>query len=380
MWLYHTNEEVHLVVLIKLLEVPPARYITMAGETISRSRARKTQFEWPTSQLLFEGRTLEQEFHLRSSRNDVADRETSIEQILFDIRAATREYLLQADREGTLIPPLVEPIDATIYVYRRKEDNGDVSPVHNPLEKADTGDGIAGNQRGVVQGSLADGALEKDATGQGWRENSAGANWEDQALAEENEESERLGSGSRLEGGLELQSEEGSEQEDDAISKDGDETGLDLVWSVPFMHNGSFCSNHTDDSQYLSFTIAELYGPLPIPTCGTQLELCTTIIPPALLQTMPPSLHAHALKNITFPLTDFVEQIQESRSELARDRAFARADKIVDTAYSRWYDAVQAEETQAQMQKRKAVEMELREARKLGRKRKLEAALEEQED
>ncbi|RPB23421.1 hypothetical protein L211DRAFT_838559 [Terfezia boudieri ATCC MYA-4762] len=84
-WLHETQEEVHLVVLIKLLEVPPAKYTTMEGETISRSRARKNQFEWQTSKLLFEGRTLEQEIHHKMSSCN-PDNQTSIQQILFDIK------------------------------------------------------------------------------------------------------------------------------------------------------------------------------------------------------------------------------------------------------------------------------------------------------
>ena len=327
MWLYQTEEEVHLVVLIKLLEVPPTKYVTTAGEAISRSRARKNKFAWPTSELLFEGRTLEQEIQIRSTSTD---RELTMHQILFNIKTTIKEYLLQEESKGTLIPPLVEPIDATIYVYRRKDGNRDVSPALNPLKGAEPADETAWNQQGVVHEELAhrgDTGQEKDVADQDW--------------------------------GEEADAELESGQEAEATPKDGDEIGLDLVWSVQFMQNGSLTPNLPPDSQQLTFTIAELYGPLPIPTCGTQLELSTSIIPPALLQTMPPPLHAHALKKITFPLAIFAERIQAHRLELLRCRASARANKIVDVAYTQWYDSVQAEEERAQAQKRKTTDMEL---------------------
>ncbi|RPB24388.1 hypothetical protein L211DRAFT_837800 [Terfezia boudieri ATCC MYA-4762] len=378
-WLHETEEEVHLVVLIKLLEVPPAKYTTMAGETISRSRARKNQFEWQTSKLLFEGRTLEQEIHQRISGCN-PESQTSPQQILFDIKNSIREYLLQMDRENMLFPPLVEPIDSTIYVYRRTEYNAEVSSVLNPLEEVGSVEGELDTWRDT--GGTGDAAPQRVVEGQELEgvEN-LGADWQEQTLAEEDateKEPRGWGFASTLESGSESQLEEEidgeteSEQSSDAISEEGDERGLDLVWSVQFMHNGSFSPNLPPESQSLTFTIAELYGPLP-------LEHSAEIIPAALLRTMPPALHAHALENITFPLIDFAERIQESRCELALDRAFARADKIVDIAYTRWYEDMQAEETRALAQRRRTREMELREARRLGRKRKAESTAGEDE-
>jgi len=108
MWLYQMQDEVYLVVLIKLLEVPPTKYVTMARKTISRSRACKSKFDWP--KLLFEGRTLEQEIQFRRANCiDITDTET------LDIKIAIAKHLLQTEDEGTLIPPLVEPLDAIIY-------------------------------------------------------------------------------------------------------------------------------------------------------------------------------------------------------------------------------------------------------------------------
>ena len=122
--------------------------LTTAGKTLSRSPSRKNRFRWPTTQLLFGGRTLEQEIHLRStSRNGIAGRETSIQQILFDIKAAIKEYVLQLDLEDTVIPSLVAQIDATIYVYRCKDGNRGVSPVLNGAQPVD---GIKWNQQEVV--------------------------------------------------------------------------------------------------------------------------------------------------------------------------------------------------------------------------------------
>ena len=70
-----------------------------------------------------------QQIHLSSTnRNDIADRETSHHEILRDIKVAITEHLLQTEGEGTL----PQQIDATIYVYRRKDDNRDRSPELNP--------------------------------------------------------------------------------------------------------------------------------------------------------------------------------------------------------------------------------------------------------
>ena len=109
MWPHQTPEEVHLVVLIKLLEVLSARYVTGTGESISCSHVRNSKFLWPTSKPLPQRRTLEQEFYLRSIR---ADREAAMQQILCDIKAATKEYLHK--RRTYTYSAFVEPIDATI--------------------------------------------------------------------------------------------------------------------------------------------------------------------------------------------------------------------------------------------------------------------------
>ena len=318
MWLHQTQEEVHLVVVIKLLEVPPAQYVTRSGETISRSHARTKQFEWPARQYLFGGRTLEQEISLRSaSHNDVADRETTVQQILCDIKVAIAEYLLQADNQGTLIPPLIEPIDATMYEYRRKGSDR-VSPELNLLKGRQRVDGIAGNQQKP----------------QAWEPGST------------------LELGSELQSGEEEEAEGelGSKEEDDPFSEGGDETELDLVSSVEFMHNGSLTPNLPGNSKDLTFRIAEVYGPLPIWTREIRCEHCNWMIPSDLIQTIPPSIREHAPRKIRFPLIDFVECIQRNLPKLRRARAIARADKIVDVAYLRWYEVVQAQETLGQSQ------------------------------
>ena len=41
------------------------------------------------------------------------------EEVLQEIKDALGAWLLQRDKEGVLVPSLVEPIDATIYVYTR---------------------------------------------------------------------------------------------------------------------------------------------------------------------------------------------------------------------------------------------------------------------
>lgn len=257
------------------------------------------------------------------------------------------------DREDTLFPPLVEPIDSTIYVYRHAEYNADVSPVLYPLEEAESVEGELanwGDTRGKGDAAPQKVAVGQDSGGESQLEEKIDGETESEqagdAISENGDETglDLVTLESRSESQLEeeIYGETDLEQTGDAISEDGDERGLDLVCCVQFMHNGSFSPNLPPESQHLTFTIAELYRPLPIPTCGNPLERSAEIIPSALLQTMPPSLHTHALENITFPLTEFAERIQESRYELALDRAFARADKIVDIAYTRWYEDLQA--------------------------------------
>lgn len=135
--------------------------------------------------------------------------------------------------------------------------------------------------------------------------------------------------------------DDSDDDDDDDENKDNDadptddfSNTLSLIFHQKFMSLSTplprACGAPT--SPLLTFTLAELFGPLPTPSC---LYPPSTAIPtpPALLAQMPPHLRPHAGARITFDLPTVAGLLLQDMDAIRPERAAARAGGVVDAVY-----------------------------------------------
>ncbi|RPB20008.1 hypothetical protein L211DRAFT_852718 [Terfezia boudieri ATCC MYA-4762] len=147
LFLTGTGGTTKFVVLIKLSEeVPTGEYTNrLTGEKVKCWKAKENQFQWPLPVLVIEeDQESTQADHEKETevprlptpptppdRADIGDK-----QVLDILQASLTTYFVSAHLSGILLPPLLSPLSATLYLYRRREpssegtadSNGDVDP------------------------------------------------------------------------------------------------------------------------------------------------------------------------------------------------------------------------------------------------------------
>ena len=107
--------------------------------------------------------------------------------------------------------------------------------------------------------------------------------------------------------------------------------GITLVKTIPLLENSQLVPTLSEHS--LSTTIAHLYSPSAHP------------IPDQTLARMPPFLHRHAQKQITYPLEKLAKALLRQGGQMRVRRARARATTILDKAWEEWNSTNQQKET-----------------------------------
>jgi len=285
--LFQDIPELHMCILIDITE-QAQEYTDCFGEKISKSKAKKLRNEWAEwltrdSEDGDDGDaggtlTLEEEIVLRMGGR-MMETQSQGELVLTRIKEDLTKRLLEQDEEGGLVPSLVEPMDATIYVYARGNSKADA---HGQSE--------AGAH--LLTSNVADGGVTEHLD-----------------------------------------------------STDTTDLPISLIFSATFLESSEPISPSPTD---LTFTLAELYGPLPRPTPslihGASPPLSS--IPSSLLSLIPPTMRPHAHETITIQLGVLATLITMSGLQLREDRAVSRAGAIVERDWAKVWER-RGKETEA---------------------------------
>ncbi|RPB25782.1 hypothetical protein L211DRAFT_56203 [Terfezia boudieri ATCC MYA-4762] len=296
--------DLHMCILVDITE-QAQEYVDSAGQKISKSKAKKVQNEWPDWLMRDASSTLTlKEEIVRRIGGGMIKTKAEGEQVLVGIKEDLRKWLLEKDGQEVLIPALVEPMDATIYVYARAG--------NDESEQVDS-DGQVGD------GQVGDGQVGDGQVGEGISPHAAGSDARYPDGDDDNNNYSSFNSSSSI-----------------TISSDSetDSTGLSLIFSAPFLASSKPIPPSSHVPTYLAFTIAELYGPLPQPTpsrinSNSESPLVSTI-PSGLLGVIPPTIRPHAHKMITITFDELAKLVLDSSAQLKKERAKLRAGKMVD--------------------------------------------------
>ena len=231
------------------------------------------------------------------------------QQVLVGIKEDLSKWLLEKDKEGVLIPALVEPMDATIYVYARAGNDEEEQVDRN----RPGGEGI---------GPQAAGSDARGGTDEGYPDSDRDNNNLDSDSSFNSSSSKTTFSDSET-----------------------DTPCLSLIFSTPFLTSSKPIP---PSPPYLAFTIAELYGPLPQPTpsginSNNEPPPPVSTIPSGLLGVIPPAVRPHAHNMITITFDYLAESVLDSSKKLRMERAMLRAVKMVDGEWRKVWESVRKE-------------------------------------
>ncbi|KAF8423961.1 hypothetical protein BGX38DRAFT_1279513 [Terfezia claveryi] len=139
LWLHGTKDETKAVLLFVLREGTHVDTYSVGEDKIPKSVIYKEKFTWP----FIHPESLDDQEPPRRlpmiTLNDpdspllrmLNPAESSRQEIARPAERALRDYYLTADKVGTLFPQLVEPLDATVFLFRRKtQDTSAAIPLH----------------------------------------------------------------------------------------------------------------------------------------------------------------------------------------------------------------------------------------------------------
>ncbi|KAF8432396.1 hypothetical protein BGX38DRAFT_258740 [Terfezia claveryi] len=217
-----------------------------------------------------------------------------------------KTWLLEQDAQGVLSSALVEPMDATIYVYARAgNDEG---------EKLD---GDSRRSNGVTAQPSASDAVCR--TGEQYPAGNAD-DLNDSSPSSDNSFNPPKTCSD-------------SERENTYLP-------ISLIFSAPFVASSKPIPPSPQRQTHLAFTIAELYGPLPKPTPSRMNNNPPPTIPSSLLELIPPIIRPHAYNTIAIPLDNLVQLVIDASEELLEERAMSRAVNMVEWEWAKLWEAV----------------------------------------
>jgi len=301
--------QVHMVVLVHVFEhdMPEMYYDEDGNELMSRTKAMNTKLKWPSG--WFEGRGILEEVRRKRTRGK------SLSQIKQNLELEIEERLLLEDDDGRgrLVPLLMEPLGADLFVYRKKAEEGLVG-VGTDEDHVD-GD----------YGSHTDDESDANETQD-----------QDSGLDTPGREADDIGDTSGDQSSAMVSEPESN---DDNETEADLEVGLHRVSSISLIRNSLIPPSLA--SHAFEITLAELYGPLPCPNNNspssyTLSNLGTNAhdIPDELTNRIPPTMRPHAHKSITFPLQELAEACLLHGGEMRERRATDRARGIVGHAWT----------------------------------------------
>ncbi|KAF8432381.1 hypothetical protein BGX38DRAFT_1334041 [Terfezia claveryi] len=314
--------ELHMCILIDIAEQAQER-MDSTGKKISKSKAKKLKNEWPDWLMGNNdndhnagdgshepgGALILEEEIIRRMEGRMVETKTEGQQVLMGVTDDLKTWLLEQDQQGLLISALVEPMDATIYVYARAGN--------------DEGGKLDGDGRGG--GGVAAQASASDAGCRTGEEYPAGNadNLNDSSTSSDNSFDP-------------AKTCSDSERENTNFP-------ISLIFSAPFVASSKPIPPSPHGQTHLAFTIAELYGPLPQPTpsrMNNNPPSTISTIPPSLLELIPPMIRPHAHNTIAIPLDALAQLVIDAGEELREERAMSRAVKMVEREWAKVWEAV----------------------------------------
>ncbi|RPB20406.1 hypothetical protein L211DRAFT_841742 [Terfezia boudieri ATCC MYA-4762] len=398
MWFSNTEVEdgvkIHLVVLVHVFEdEAPEAYLDANGKAImSRDKAKRTKWDWPSS--LFEGRGVLEEV---SRRGGVK------ESVKESLKKEITEMLLEQDEDAELMPLLLEPLGARLIVYRKREDSSERSPEPNKhVEENDEQDDNARAEdveETVEEEEIAseeddlgtehseeteqDSEVVRDLPTQPDLEISLDSDLSEHSINEVGDvesfdtsltssdsgpsvgspvylTNERSGDNDNGDDNVDIDVDDDDDDDNDDVGDDDEDAvdarvGIEQTHSIPLVHRNVPLAGLA--SQSFSLCIAELYGPL-----ASDSSITTH-----LWNKIPLLIRPHAEKQIHFPLEKLAQAVLRNRPQMRKRRARDRAERIVDQA---WADAVAVEQAlqKGQQRLRSAAEREKRRVERRVRK------------
>ncbi|KAF8429484.1 hypothetical protein BGX38DRAFT_1233013, partial [Terfezia claveryi] len=329
----------HLVILVHIFEGEgPAVYYNDDGEVVmTRGKARKTKWDWPSR--WFGGRGVVEEVERRGGVGQAVITGKGAEELKEELIQEIKEGLVTEDDDGNgkLIPLLLEPLGATLIVYGRNEvtevpdtAGGLPSKAEQVSDKDDENEGQdasddSGADRGSAPSSQSAAEVNQLSTPSDRLKSTDTSADTDSNLYSDNTTSDNA--------------TDGNTTDDDTADATA---GIQQVYTRPLLHNNLPLHDH------------------PTPRSNSH-----TIIPEHILDTMPLLMRPHAYQKIRFPLEELVDSILVDLGEMRERRARDRAEGIVKKAW----EEIEAEMEKVRREKVRAREAQERGLRLVGRRR-----------
>lgn len=358
MWLYNTAR-VHLVVLVDLQEIPQA-YEDSEGWVIAKSTAKENAYNWPLDwEVEADGGVYQREQEwfeeeLRKRMGVVG----AIDALKDKVKEEMKAWMLRRDKEGKLIPALVEPIDAHVYLYRRAPGVSGVPVLQEPALKSsleDGSDSTPNDDNDEDYNNAHHNHSNSDSNSSDNDEADKAADSNTDTVSDDNEVI-HVTPGNVIESSLINATHNSHIDTDNSEDNDLNAT-LDLIFDIKFMTHSIPLA--TIPPPTISLTIAELFGPLPtasyVNESSSSITAATNFaieIPPALLADIPVHLQPQAHKKITFDLNKVGRRLVEDMGRMRPQRALDRVENIVEGVYQVWWKRQSAERTKKEEQER----------------------------
>lgn len=367
-----TNKGTHLAVLIHISEQPQTYRDPDTEEVLPPSKVAERKFAWPRE--WFSGRGPWEEVCARRSNARGHDREEELTRIKEELQREIVARLVSEDKKvkgkkRRVIPALLEPLDAAVYVYRRKpagvdsDDGGNavegVKEEEAAKETEAVDNAVVITEEGVVMQEVMKKEVVEDAEGLVIEESVQGGGGDhdhdhdrdDSTTDAEAEEEFVLGEEYfRTEGDAEYDSSSSTPSfpslssaattttrsrtpstiSSSSSSDNDDDENLELIYTHPLLTHSRLAPNLA--TQRLQFSLAELYGPLPTPTQALPPD-ADDDIPESVLASIPPDVRPHANKRVVFPLEGVAESLLRNKTGMRVWRAEGRAGVIMDRAW-----------------------------------------------
>lgn len=301
-----------MVILVHIPEVIPKKYMPpqdRGGVEISAGKARKEMFKWQKA--WFGGRNFEEEVITRW----IGEEEGKEQEVVSELKTDVMNKLLEEDEKGSLVPPLLHPLDGKIYVFKRKEEGQGVELISS-------------------QGASAkESQIEETQAGKRKREEEGDLSGNEDVNV--NNSSAEIFSNVHPTATFNPSSISSSTDEEDEESDRSSQ--LMCIYDTSFLHNNIYTPGTPPIPHALTISITDLYGPYPTPST---------------LSSIPLTLRPHAHQKITLDLEEIAERIiaEDVLCEMRVRRAGERATKIIDGAWVAWVKKREDERNRVRME------------------------------
>ncbi|KAF8428010.1 hypothetical protein BGX38DRAFT_1147036 [Terfezia claveryi] len=321
-----------MVILVHIPEVIPTKYMLLqdyGGVEISAGKARKEMFKWQKA--WFGGRNFEEEV----IRRCIGEEEGKEQEVVSELKTDVMNKLLEESERGSLVPPLLHPLDGKIYVFKRKEEGQDVELISSQEASAKEGQNeeTQGKRKREEEGDLSSNGSSED--------HEVGlynlAKESNKRVSKEGITTDRSDIPSPIANFNPPSMSSSTQEEDEEPDRSSQ---LMCIYDTSFLHNNLYTPGTPPMSatpHALTISITDLYGPYPTPYT---------------LSLIPLALRPHADQKITLDLEELAERIiaEEVLCEMKVRRAGERAAKIIDGEWVVWVKKKEEERNRARME------------------------------